>query len=254
MTMLGVAIAPAKLTLSGRIATEADRAKLLAAANRAFPTHEVNDRLLVEKNPDAAKWVAPAESLLGSAGKIRWGLLTANSATIGLRGEVPTQEAADELRKVAAGLTPAGAPVTSTITVTVPDLKVVVPPKVDPTKLKEEIAKDLEGKIVEFETGSDKMTAKGKKVVDELVPMLKDLVGLRVTVGGHTDNKGDSQKNVELSEKRAASVIEYLGSKGIDKTHLVAKGFGDTRPKGSNDTEDGRQQNRRIEFMPEETH
>jgi OmpA-OmpF porin, OOP family len=253
MTMLSVAIAPAKLTLSGRIPNEAARAKLLAAAKKSFPNHEVNDRLQVEKNPDAARWVTAAETLLGSCNGIRWGLLTANSNSIGLRGEIATEELATELKKTAAGLNPKTVTKTS-VNVTVPELKVVAPPKVDPAKLKEEITKDLEGKTVEFETGSDKLTAKGKKIVDELVPMLKELQGLRVTVSGHTDNKGDSKANMELSEKRAAAVIEYLGSQGIDKTHLVPKGFGDTKPKASNESEEGRSQNRRIEFLPEESH
>jgi OmpA-OmpF porin, OOP family len=114
--------------------------------------------------------------------------------------------------------------------------------------------KHLEGKVVEFDQGSDKLTAKGKAVLDELAPELKDLTGVSIQVGGHTDNTGDATKNLELSGKRATTCVEYLGSKGVDKTHLVARGFGDTQPKAPNDTAEGKQQNRRIEFNPEELH
>jgi OmpA-OmpF porin, OOP family len=72
---------------------------------------------------------------------------------------------------------------------------------------------------------------------------------VRVEIRGHTDNLGSVQHNRQLSEKRALSVYNYLISKGIDKNRLHFKGFGPDNPVATNDSEEGRQLNRRIEFV-----
>jgi outer membrane protein OmpA-like peptidoglycan-associated protein len=69
-----------------------------------------------------------------------------------------------------------------------------------------------------------------------------------VEIGGHTDNSGSDEYNRQLSEKRALSVYSYLNKYGIDKKRLLLKGYGPDQPIASNDSEEGRQRNRRIEF------
>jgi outer membrane protein OmpA-like peptidoglycan-associated protein len=71
---------------------------------------------------------------------------------------------------------------------------------------------------------------------------------IEVEVQGHTDNTGIAKYNQWLSEKRAQRVKDYLVSKGVDPSRLAAKGYGLTQPVASNDTEDGRAQNRRVEL------
>ena len=71
---------------------------------------------------------------------------------------------------------------------------------------------------------------------------------MKIEVSGHTDNKGTMQANQVLSENRARSVYQYLIANGISAERLSFKGFGQTQPIASNDTEDGRSQNRRTEF------
>jgi outer membrane protein OmpA-like peptidoglycan-associated protein len=70
-----------------------------------------------------------------------------------------------------------------------------------------------------------------------------------VQINGHTDNVGKPADNLLLSTNRAKSVVEYLISKGIDKTSLTAKGFGATQPVADNGTETGRAKNRRTELL-----
>ncbi len=70
----------------------------------------------------------------------------------------------------------------------------------------------------------------------------------RIEISGHTDNIGEEKINVELSKKRAQSVIDYLTTKGITRTRLVAAGFGESKPVKPNDSEANRQLNRRIEL------
>lgn len=84
--------------------------------------------------------------------------------------------------------------------------------------------------------------------LDRLVTLLKNSPRLRIQISGHTDNRGSAEYNQNLSENRAKAVVDYLIEKGIGSARLEYKGFGFQRPIASNDTEDGRQLNRRTEF------
>lgn len=80
--------------------------------------------------------------------------------------------------------------------------------------------------------------------------MLKAHPDLKLLIEGHTDNTGSAEINQSLSEKRAEAVKAYLVSTfGIDASRLEAKGFGASKPVASNDTPEGRQQNRRVELV-----
>jgi len=109
-------------------------------------------------------------------------------------------------------------------------------------------AKVLQLKYVEFQTGSAALTDLSRYELDNLVAALTKYATLKIEVAGHTDNVGDPAANVSLSQQRAETVTRYLINKGIDAGRLTARGYGDTRPKESNDTEEGRAQNRRTEF------
>ena len=77
---------------------------------------------------------------------------------------------------------------------------------------------------------------------------MNDVPTLKVELSGHTDNTGSANSNQTLSQDRAQAVVNYLVSKGISATRFVAKGYGSDRPVSSNDTAEGRQDNRRTEF------
>jgi outer membrane protein OmpA-like peptidoglycan-associated protein len=96
----------------------------------------------------------------------------------------------------------------------------------------------------------DKATLQTKSYVelDVLTQLLKENPTLRIELGSHTDSKGSDDYNQKLSEARATSVVDYLISKSIAKDRLVAKGYGETAPVATNDTDEGRQLNRRTEF------
>lgn len=84
--------------------------------------------------------------------------------------------------------------------------------------------------------------------MERLYILLSDAPGLKIEISGHTDNTGSAAHNQTLSEKRAKSVVDYLTARGIDPSRLVSKGYGMIQPMSSNDTPDGRAQNRRTEF------
>lgn len=84
--------------------------------------------------------------------------------------------------------------------------------------------------------------------LDRVVKMLQENPAIKISIGGHTDNTGDANANLKLSENRAKAVVAYLVSKGIDLKRLQAKGFGATKPLADNATEAGKLQNRRTEL------
>jgi OOP family OmpA-OmpF porin len=80
--------------------------------------------------------------------------------------------------------------------------------------------------------------------------VLNNNPGMNVELQGHTDNRGTKKFNQALSEKRAVAVMDYLIKKGIAPSRLTAVGYGFSRPMASNDTDQGRAQNRRVELKP----
>jgi outer membrane protein OmpA-like peptidoglycan-associated protein len=99
-----------------------------------------------------------------------------------------------------------------------------------------------------FETGSAALRTQSTTELDRLAKLLTDSPGLKIQINGHTDNVGDDAFNQKLSEARAKSVQDYLLGKSIAPERLRFKGFGESKPLESNDTEDGRSKNRRTEF------
>jgi OOP family OmpA-OmpF porin len=104
----------------------------------------------------------------------------------------------------------------------------------------------LEG--VNFAFNSDQLTSDSYEALDKVAASLQDWSEVRVMVEGYTDNIGDDQYNLGLSDRRARAVRDYLISKGIDASRLEWKGYGEADPIASNDTPAGRAQNRRVDL------
>jgi OOP family OmpA-OmpF porin len=101
-----------------------------------------------------------------------------------------------------------------------------------------------------FDTGSDRIRPESAPTLKEIGQMLKEHADLRLAIEGHTDNMGDDAANQQLSERRAAAVKAYLEKQhGVAASRLESKGMGESKPAVSNDTPEGRQQNRRVELV-----
>jgi len=139
---------------------------------------------------------------------------------------------------------------------TAPPVKPTAKPKptVAPTKVPEkptgEVLVQLDVPPIYFDTGSANIDKNSHYVIDEVAKTLLHFKTLFVRIEGHTDSDGDDQMNLELSQERAQSVANYIlkNYPQIDKKRLLVKGFGETKPVASNDTEDGKSKNRRTEF------
>jgi chemotaxis protein MotB len=123
--------------------------------------------------------------------------------------------------------------------------------QIELSELKGKMTVKLKDKIL-FSSGSAKIGKEGKIALDAVAEAFKSLKGKNVIVAGYTDNVpiGTSgyPDNWALSSARAASVVRYLASKGVDPQTLGAAGFSEYRPLAANDTPEGRSQNRRIEI------
>jgi outer membrane protein OmpA-like peptidoglycan-associated protein len=102
---------------------------------------------------------------------------------------------------------------------------------------------------LEFESGKDIIKASSYSSLDELAGLLSRKENYRLRITGHTDNVGNPESNMRLSEKRARAVQTYLVNKGVSKDRLDVKWFGQTKPAYPNDTPEGRQKNRRVEMQ-----
>jgi outer membrane protein OmpA-like peptidoglycan-associated protein len=100
---------------------------------------------------------------------------------------------------------------------------------------------------VNFDTAKATIRPESFSRLDAVVEFMVHKKNARVEISGHTDNVGNAEANKALSEKRAQACRNYVVSKGIEKKRLDAIGFGDEHPIAPNDTDDGRQKNRRIE-------
>jgi len=101
---------------------------------------------------------------------------------------------------------------------------------------------------VTFQTNSADINAGFYQVLNSVALVLKEFDKTVVDVAGHADSTGEDAMNIELSQRRATSVSSYLGAQGVSAQRLITVGYGETRPIASNDTVEGRQQNRRVEI------
>lgn len=107
-------------------------------------------------------------------------------------------------------------------------------------------------KGVNFAFNSAELTPPSLTILDGVAEILTKHPDVKVIIAGHTDSIGTAQYNKKLSQRRTESVRNYLISRGVNAANLTAVGFGEEKPIASNDTDEGRANNRRVELQPQE--
>lgn len=123
--------------------------------------------------------------------------------------------------------------------------------KKTPPKKNEDIKKKLKDAFdnLTFETNKDVINPTSFASLDELADVLKQEPTWTLKIVGHTDNVGADDFNLELSKKRADAVKKYLVPKGVAEINITTEGKGETIPIAPNETKEGREKNRRVEFV-----
>jgi outer membrane protein OmpA-like peptidoglycan-associated protein len=121
-------------------------------------------------------------------------------------------------------------------------------PGADVERVGEGIHLTLKEDAVRFETNKSVLTIQAKANLDKLISVFNSYADTNIEIFGYTDNTGKPEYNLTLSQKRAASVMDYLVSKGLKASRFKTSGLGIVDPIATNDTPEGRSQNRRVEF------
>lgn len=136
-----------------------------------------------------------------------------------------------------------------TAAATTPPPEPAAPPPEPPPTAKLGTEKIELSETVQFETNSANLIERSKTLLDDVVRELNEHPEVkRIQIEGHTDKVASKAYNMTLSKKRADAVKAYLVGKGISPKRLTVKAFGETKPIASNKTEEGRAQNRRVDF------
>jgi len=122
--------------------------------------------------------------------------------------------------------------------------------RIELTELRGKMTVKMKDKIL-FSSGSSTLGREGKEALASVAEVLRGVEGKVIRVEGHTDNvpTGTARTNWDLSTARALSVVRFLQEAGVDPKRLAAAGYGEFQPLASNDTPEGRSQNRRIEIV-----
>ena len=218
-----------------------------------FATVDVDEVQIVEGLASEDEWIGKSVALVGSLSNG----LEKGAVRINPLGEVVTTEGKTETRQEKFDLTVASEDFVAALQVVGFDLTDgVLGPEKPPPPTREEVeelertlAELIEGKVVEFEFASDELTDVGTALLDELLVPLREFSAVSIRIEGHADAQGSPERNLELSFRRAQAVVDYFVEQGEDVNRFIAVGYGDTRPIADNSTEEGRQKNRRIEFI-----
>lgn len=228
-------ISPRRIVISGSVPDESTKSTLLKRLQDLYGTGQVIDQVSVGGVIAPPNWSNMVPRLITENLKsIIKGQLVVEGTMVSLRGEVGNDAMRQSISTEMANTLNSSYSIKNGLRVT-PTTQSV-------------IDKALANRIIEFEHGSALLTDAGKIVLEEMLSVLQQLKTSKFEVIGHTDNVGAASRNLALSRARAESVKNYLVAKGIPSQVIATSGMGADQPLYSNDTEDGRRKNRRIEF------
>jgi OOP family OmpA-OmpF porin len=230
------------LTLSGYVPDNAVHATIVGAAARKFFNEKVVDNLKASIGAPSG-FANAAVPALGALSRLSTGTLVVSDREVKLSGDALYDAAANQIRNGLAKDVPQGFQLKADISVKPPSAPV------DATVCQQLFSELLaKGKIL-FESGRADIVADSAGLLDRLIETASRCPTANIEIAGHTDADGDDASNQTLSERRAQAVIDYLVKAGLPADRFTAVGYGSTQPVAANDTDEGKAQNRRIEFV-----
>jgi OmpA-OmpF porin, OOP family len=233
------------LTLTGYVPDNNVHAALAAAAGRKFFGEKVVDNLKASVGAPAG-FASAVAAALGALSRLSTGTLVVSDREAKLSGDAFYDAAAAQIRgglgkdfpkdwqlNADVSVKPAAAPVDATVC--------------------QQLFSDLLGKgKIRFESGRAIIDPDSTGLLDRLIETAMRCPAANIEIAGHTDADGENGFNQALSEKRAQAVMDYLVKAGLPANRFSPIGYGSTQPIASNDTDEGKAQNRRIDFVVKE--
>ena len=232
--------------INGNVRFKTTRSTLTSLAEAKFGKDFVNNKLKID--PSMPKdWSDLIMFGIESMSLLKNGFISINNSEVSVSGESNEPNIAVKIAQTFYGNLASNQPLKTKISY-------VEPPKfVEPEgPTDEECLDGVDGLLVErkitFEPSSDRINLDGQQLLDEIADVLRECDELSLEIAGHTDSQGREEMNLQLSQSRATAVLIELQRRKVLTTNYVAKGYGELQPIADNDTEEGRETNRRIEF------
>lgn len=232
----------ATVTLTGYVPDNAAHAAIATAASRKFFGEKVVDNLKASVGAPAS-FGGSVVAALGALSRLSTGTLVVSDREVKLSGDALYEGAAADIRAGLGKDFPKNWQYKPEITV-----KPAAGP-VDGTVCQQLFSEILGKGRIRFETKRANIDPDSAALLDHLIETALRCPNTRIEVAGHTDADGEGGFNQALSEKRAQAVIDYLVKAGLPADRFEAVGYGSTQPVAGNDTDEGKAQNRRIEFL-----
>lgn len=234
-----------RIELRGRVADDLARETVESFARAEFGYDAV--LMAARLDPDMPRgWTVRVLAALDALGEVERGTARILPDRIEIEGVSGSQNASDEAARILTERLGEGQKLKLNIRYdeSLDPLKALPTPEECVSRINAIMA---ESKIT-FEPGSARITPEAGRTLDRIAEQLKSCADIQMEVGGHTDSQGREEMNQQLSQRRAEAVIAALLDRRVLTSNLTAVGYGETRPIASNDTEEGREANRRIEF------
>jgi OOP family OmpA-OmpF porin len=232
----------ATVTLTGYVPDNNLHAAIATSASRKFFTEKVVDNLKASIGAPASFNTAVVAAL-GALSRLSTGTLVVSDREVKLSGDALYEGAANDIRAGLGKDFPKNWQYKPEITV-----KPAAGP-VDGTVCQQLFSELLNKGKIRFATKRADIDPDSAGILDHLIETALRCPTTNIEVAGHTDADGEDAFNQALSEKRAQAVIDYLVKAGLPASRFTAVGYGGTQPLAGNDTDDGKAQNRRIEFL-----
>lgn len=234
-----------QVQLRGRISDELTQAAAESFAKARFGSKSVQ---MAARLDDTLPQDWPMRVLTGleALSKLANGSVTVTASQVEVAGNTGNPSASDEISRLLADKLGEGE---------LFQIRVSYQKKLDPVlglptpeECESEIKAILDARKINFEPGSATPMSDAVEIIDEIATILSKCGGIDMEIGGHTDSQGREEMNQQLSQDRAQAVLAALRERQVRDVNLTAVGYGETQPIATNDTEEGRETNRRIEF------
>lgn len=237
--------ADGSLFLDGHVRSENEMGRVMREATSLFPDSMVNDELTVAEGAPNSAWGDLISKYLPLLADLDTGRLVLDDNQSLLTG-VTNDEAVRN--RIIAGIDDSLG-YNEVANINVPNAAPVFAGTMNSQELCQKLFDELKGDSkITFATNSDTIDQESFGLLDSLTSAAKQCPSFNVSISGHSDSTGDPAYNVDLSQRRAQRVVDYLVAKEVEAGRLTSYGLGAAQPLVSNETPEGRAANRRIEF------